>query len=186
VVVNAAGVWAPALAATVGLDLPIEPLPRHIAVTAPFAGRPERRTLVIDAETTFYFHREGEGVLMGMPRHGESSTFDTRVDDGFIADELLPAAIRRYPRLEDASLATTWVGLYEMTPDRHPILGPVASHAGLYLAAGFSGHGFQHAPIVGKLMAEQIVDGQARTVDISSLGLARFGQQDEVVERNVI
>lgn len=186
VVVNAAGVWARALAATVGLDLPIEPLPRHIAVTTPFAGRPERRTLVIDAETTFYFHREGDGVLMGMPKHGESSTFDTRIDDAFIAAELLPQAVRVYPPLEDASLATTWVGLYEMTPDRHPILGPVDGIPSLYLAAGFSGHGFQHAPIVGKLIAEQIVNGEARTVDIAGLNLDRFGQRRAVLERNVV
>lgn len=186
VVVNAAGVWAPALAATVGLDLPIEPLPRHIAVTAPFDGRPERRTLVIDAETTFYFHREGGGVLMGMPKRGETSTFDTHVDDAFVAAELLPKAVQVYPPLEEASLATTWVGLYEMTPDRHPILGPVSGVEGLYLAAGFSGHGFQHAPIVGKLIAEQIVDGAARTVDIAGLRLDRFEDREAVRERHVV
>lgn len=186
VVVNAAGVWAPPLAATVGLELPIEPLPRHIAVTAPFRDRPERRTLVIDAETTFYFHREGDGVLMGMPKRGEATTFDTRVDDAFIADELLPKAVQVYPPLEDASLATTWVGLYEMTPDRHPILGPVTGIPGLYLAAGFSGHGFQHAPIVGKLIAEQILDGEATTVDISSLRLDRLEDRAAVSERNVV
>ena len=185
-VVNAAGVWAPALAATIGLDLPIEPLPRHIAVTAPFGGRPERRTLVIDAETTFYFHREGGGVLMGMPKHGETSSFDTGIDEAFIAEELLPKAVQVYPPLEDASLATTWVGLYEMTPDRHPILGPVDGIPGLYLAAGFSGHGFQHAPIVGKLIAEQIVEGQARTVDIAGLSLDRFANREAVRERHVV
>jgi sarcosine oxidase subunit beta len=186
VVVNAAGVWAPALAATIGLELPIEPLPRHIAVTAPFDGRPERRTLVIDAETTFYFHREGDGVLMGMPKRGEHTTFDTRVDESYIAGELLPKAVEVFPPLEDARLATTWVGLYEMTPDRHPILGPVNGIAGLYLAAGFSGHGFQHAPIVGKLVAEQIVDGQATTVDISGLRLDRFDAREAVSERHVV
>ena len=186
VVVNAAGVWAPTLAATIGLDLPIEPLPRHIAVTTPFDGRPERRTLVIDAETTFYFHREGGGVLMGMPKRGETSTFDTGIDEAFIAEELLPKAVQVYPPLEDASLATTWVGLYEMTPDRHPILGPVHGIPGLYLAAGFSGHGFQHAPIVGKLVAEQIVGGQARTVDIAGLNLDRFANREAVSERHVV
>jgi sarcosine oxidase subunit beta len=186
VVVNAAGVWAPALAATAGVDLPIEPLPRHIAVTAPFDGRPERRTLVIEAETTFYFHREGGGVLMGMPKRGEHTTFDTAVDQSYIAEELLPKAVEMFPPLEDASLATTWVGLYEMTPDRHPILGPVSAVPGLYVAAGFSGHGFQHAPIVGKLIAEQIVDGEATTVGISSLRLDRFADRAAVTEQHVV
>ena len=73
-----------------------------------------------------------------------------------------------------------------MTPDRHPILGEVPGVRGLYLANGFSGHGFQHAPVVGKLLAEMIVDGAARTVDVSSLGLDRFGSGALVAEGHVV
>lgn len=185
-VVLAAGVWAPAIARTVGLDLPVEPLPRHVVVSGPFAGRPDRRTLVIDAETAFYFHREGDGVLMGMPSAGETTSWDTRVDDAFVADELLPAAVSFFPPLESAGLASAWVGLYEMTPDRHPILGPVEGLAGLQLAVGFSGHGFQHAPIVGKLIADEVVDGRAHAVDVSSLRLERFRRGRPVVESHVV
>ena len=79
-----------------------------------------------------------------------------------------------FPPIEQAGLASMWAGLYEMTPDRHPIIGAIARLEGLVLANGFSGHGFQHAPVVGKLIAELIVDGRAHTVDISSLGLDRF------------
>ena len=172
-VVNAAGPWAGVVAATAGVSLPLQPIPRMVVTTGSFPGVPRRRTLVIDATTSYYFHREGDGVLTGMGGRDEKSSFDLSVDHRFIEDELLPTAVRIFPPIENAGIARTWAGLYEMTPDRHPILGetPVA---GLYLANGFSGHGFQHAPVVGKLLAEMIVDGRAHTVDVTSLTLDRF------------
>jgi sarcosine oxidase subunit beta len=185
-VVNAAGPWAGTLASTAGVELPIEPIPRHVLVTGAFAGVPQRRTLVIDAVTSFYFHREGAGVLMGMGSQNERPTFDTTPDEAFVADELLPTALRVFPPLASASIEHSWVGLYEMTPDRHPIIGKAPGVEGLYLANGFSGHGFQHAPVVGKLLSELILDGRARTVDISSLGLERFATGDLVRERHVV
>jgi len=185
VVVDAAGPWAGVLAATAGVDLPLEPVPRNVVVTSVFPGVPDRRTLVIDAGTSFYFHREGPGVLMGMGHPGERATFDTTPDQRFIEGPLLETALRVFPPIERAGVASTWAGLYEMTPDRHPIIGP-APVAGLHLANGFSGHGFQHAPVVGKLLAERIVDGAARTVDVSSLGLDRFAAGGSVVEGHVV
>ena len=186
VVVNAAGAWAGVLSATIGVELPLEPIPRDVVTTGPFPGAPERRTLVIDAATSFYFHREGPGVLMGMGRPDERPSFDTTPDQRFIAEDLLPTAVRVFPPLEDAGLERTWAGLYEMTPDRHPILGPVPGIDGFYLAVGFSGHGFQHAPVVGKLMAEMVVEGSARTVDVSRLDLGRFTRGDLVHEAHVV
>jgi sarcosine oxidase subunit beta len=108
------------------------------------------------------------------------------VDESFIADELLPTAVRVFPPLEQADLRHRWAGLYEMTPDRHPILGEAPGAKGLYLANGFSGHGFQHAPVVGKLLAEMIVEGAARTVDVSTLGLERFARGPVVPEFHVV
>ena len=184
-VVNAAGPWAGTLAATAGVSLPLEPIPRMVVTTGPFPGAPARRTLVIDAATTYYFHKEGDGVLTGMGGRDERPSFATNVDLRFIEEELLPTAMRVFPPIEHAGVARMWAGLYEMTPDRHPIIGesPVR---GLFLANGFSGHGFQHAPVVGKLVAELIVEGEARTVDISSLGLDRFARGDLVVEGRVV
>jgi sarcosine oxidase subunit beta len=186
IVVLAAGVWSAALAATCGLDLPVLPLPRQLVLTGPFPGRPDRRTLVIDTASMFFFHREGDGVLMGVPKAGETSTFDTSLDDRFVAEELLPRAIAVLPSFEAADMVTTWAGLYEMSPDHHAILGPVRGVDGLLLAAGFSGHGFQHAPIVGLLLAECAVDGRATTVDISSLDLERFAEGRPIVETFVV
>ena len=185
-VVNAGGPWAGQLTATAGIELPLEPIPRHVLVTAPFPAAPPRRTLVIDAVTSFYFHREGEGVLMGMGSPRERPSFDLTPDDRFIAEEILPTAVRVFPALEEASVAHRWVGLYEMTPDRHPIIGEAPGVSGLYLANGFSGHGFQHAPIVGKLLAEMIGEGAARTVDVSSLGLERFAGGEVRREAHVV
>jgi sarcosine oxidase subunit beta len=186
IVIDAAGPWAQALAATAGVDLPLEPIPRVVLVTGPFDGAPARRTLVVDAATSFYFHREGGGVLMGMGDPGERPSFDTRVDERFVAENLLPTAVRVLPALAEAGIAHRWVGLYEMTPDRHAIIGPAPGVEGLLLAIGFSGHGFQHAPIVGRLLAELIVDGAAHTVDISALGLDRFATGALIGEAHVV
>jgi sarcosine oxidase subunit beta len=186
VVVNAAGPWAGVLASTASVELPLEPIPRQVVVTGPFPGMPDRRTLVIDADSTYYFHREGPGVLTGMGGVDEHASFDTRVDERFIADELFPTALRVFPPIEQAEVRHTWCGLYEMTPDRHPIIGEAPSVRGFYLANGFSGHGFQHSPIVGKLLAEMIVGGEAKTVDVSSLGLERFTTGRMVKESHVV
>lgn len=186
VVVDAAGPWGAALAATAGVDLPLEPIPRNVVTTGPFPGVPERRTLVIDAETSFYFHREGAGVLMGMGASTERPSFDTSPDERFITEEVLPTAVRVFPPVAEAGLERTWAGLYEMTPDRHPVLGPAPGVRGFYLANGFSGHGFQHAPVIGRLLAEMIVEGRATTVDVSSLGLERFTQGRLLPEAQVV
>jgi glycine/D-amino acid oxidase-like deaminating enzyme len=180
----AAGAWSGALAATAGVDLPIEPVPRVVVTTGGFAGVPSRRTLVIDTGTSFYLHREGDGVLMGMAGEDRPS-FDTTVDEAFVADALIPQAIRVFPPVADAGVRSSWAGLYEMTPDRHPIVGP-GPVTGLFIAAGFSGHGFQHGPIVGKLLAELLVDGAARSVDIGPLSFGRFATGEVIREGHVV
>jgi glycine/D-amino acid oxidase-like deaminating enzyme len=183
-VVLAAGAWSGALAPTAGVDVPIEPVPRVVVTTDGFPGVPARRTLVIDAETSFYFHREGDGVLMGMAGEDRPS-FDTSVDERFVADELIPRAVEVFPPVAEAGVRSSWVGLYEMTPDRHPIIGP-APAPGLFIAAGFSGHGFQHGPIVGKLIAELIAGGAAHSMDVARLALDRFTTGDLVGEVHVV
>lgn len=183
-VVLAAGAWSGALAATAGLDLPIVPVPRIVATTGPFPGVPQRRTLVIDMPSTFYFHREADGVLMGMGGADEV-TFDTRVDGRFVTDELLPRAVEVFPPIIEAPIRSRWAGLYEMTPDHHPVIGP-APIEGLFIAAGFSGHGFQQGPIAGRLIAELVVQGSARSVDIGALAFDRFARGALVDEGNVV
>ena len=182
-VVLAAGAWSGALAATAGVDLPIHPVPRTIVTTGPFPGVPSRRTLVIDVGSSFYFHREQDGVLMGMAGADEPS-FDVTVDRAWVDDALVPKAAAVFPPVLEAALRGSWAGLYEMTPDRHPVIGPAID--GLWIAAGFSGHGFQQGPVVGKLVAEMIVEGAARTVDVTAVRLERFAQGDLIVEGLVV
>jgi sarcosine oxidase subunit beta len=97
----------------------------------------------------------------------------------------LEKAAARLPLLEKAGMASHWAGLYEVTPDAHPIFGKTPVD-GLFVVAGFSGHGFMHGPISGKLMSEIILDGKASTVDVSMLDLARFTEGRQIQEYNVI
>jgi sarcosine oxidase subunit beta len=185
-VVLATGAWAPALAATVGVDLPVEPHPRQLVQTTDFPGRPTRRTLVVDTATMFFFHREGNGVLMSVPPAEDPTTFSLNPFEGFVADELLPVATRVLPAVAEADLASTWVGLYEMSPDHHPLIGALRGLDGLLVATGFSGHGFQHAPVVGKLLAEIATTGASRTLDIHALRPGRFAEGEPIVEAFVV
>jgi sarcosine oxidase subunit beta len=139
---------------------------------------------VIDFAQSLYFHREGEGLLTGMSNPNEKVGFNQTVDSEW---ELvhLEAAVKRLPLLAKAGLASHWAGLYEITPDAHPIYGETPVE-GFYVCAGFSGHGFMHGPISGKIMAEILLEGKARTVDVSMLELRRFDEGRLIKEYNVV
>ncbi len=185
VVVNAAGPYAAVIGKMVEVDIPVVPLRRFIWTTHPFPKSPRRWTLVVDFSSGFYFHRESDGILFGMGNRIEPPTFDVRVDWDFF-ETVMEAAIRRFPPIADAAVKNAWAGSYETTPDAHPILGRVPELGGFMLANGFSGHGFQHAPAVGQLIAEEIADGRAHTIDISPLSIERFRAGTIEAEKNVI
>jgi sarcosine oxidase subunit beta len=184
VVVNATGPWAGLIGRMAGVDIPITPLRRQMLTTTPLPEIPADFPFVIDFARSLYFHREGDGILTGMSNPNETAGFDQTVDEDF---ELvnLEAAIARLPLLEKAGLVSHWAGLYEVTPDAHPIYGKTPVE-GFYVVTGFSGHGFMHGPISGKLMAECILDGKFRTVDVSMLDLARFTENRLIREYNVV
>ncbi len=184
-VVNAAGPYARQVAAWAGVDLPVFPERRHVYTTLPFPQAPGDHLMVIDFSTTFYCHRESGGVLMGMARQGEESSFNLTVDPDFL-EQVLEVALARYPALSEAGINRSWAGLYEMSPDAQPILGKAPGLNGFYLANGFSGHGFQHAPAVGKLIAEEITLGRAQSMDITPLRLDRFCRGQGAREINVV
>ena len=183
-VVNAAGPWAGMVARMADVEIPIIPLRRQMLTTTPLPEVPANFPFVIDFVQSLYFHREGEGLLTGMSNPNEKPGFDQSVDPEW---ELvnLEAAAARLPLLENAGLASHWAGLYEVTPDAHPIFGKTPVE-GLIVCAGFSGHGFMHGPVSGKLVAEIILDGQAHTVDVSMLDLARFQEDRLILEYNVV
>jgi sarcosine oxidase subunit beta len=184
-VVNATGPWASLIGSMVGVDIPVEPLRRQIVVTTPIPELPPDFPFVIDFAQSLYFHQEGEGILTGMSNPYETPGFSQAVDSAW---ELvhLEAAMDRMPILEDAGILSRWAGLYEVTPDAHPILGRVPEVQNFYLITGFSGHGFMHGPICGLLLAEEILDGRAHTLDVTSLSIARFEGGHGLVEYNVV
>ena len=183
-VINAAGPWAGEVGRLVGLNIPITPLRRQILTTTPLPDIPPDFPFVIDFAQSLYFHREGEGLLTGMSNPNEVPGFDQAVDSEWEIMHL-DSATKRMPLLEKAGLLSHWAGLYENTPDAHPIIGKTPIK-GFYICAGFSGHGFMHGPITGKLMSEIILDGQASSLDISVLEFDRFESGRLIKEYNVI
>lgn len=183
-ILNAAGPWSGQVGALAGVQIPIVPLRRQMFTTNPLKEVPQDFPFVIDFAQSLYFHREGEGLLIGMSNPNEKPGFDQNVDEEF---ELvnLEAAIERMPLVEKASRASHWAGLYEVTPDAHPIYGET-NVEGFLVCTGFSGHGFMHGPVSGKLMSELILDGTFSTVDVSMLDLARFEQGRLIKEYNVV
>jgi len=183
-VVNAGGPWAAEVAKLAGVELPIQPLRRHIFVTEAVPGLDEDFPLTIEFATGLYAHRESGGVLLGMADPNEKPAFDDSVNWDFMP-AVVERALSRFPILERTSIKTGWAGLYEDTPDKHPILGTVDGVDGFINAAGFSGHGVMHAPVTGELISELIVDGRT-SLDISALALSRFRTGQLVREHNVI
>jgi sarcosine oxidase subunit beta len=185
VVVNACGAWAPQIGHMLGVDIPIEPIRRQIVVTTPIPEVPPDFPFIIFFHESLYFHREGEGILTGKSNPDETPGYKLSVDPEW---EMLhmDEAMVRMPRLKKAGLLSHWAGLYEVTPDAHPILGRIPTVEGFYLMAGFSGHGLMHGPVVGLLMAEEVVDGRAHTVDIDPFRYDRFLTRELHPEYNVV
>lgn len=181
---NAAGPWAGLIGQMAGVHIPILPLRRQMFTTNALKEIPANFPFVIDFGQSLYFHREGDGLLIGMSNQKEKPGFDQSVDEVF-EFENLEAAIARMPLLEHASRASHWAGLYEVTPDAHPIFGG-CDVEGFLICTGFSGHGFMHGPVAGKLMSEYIHNGKFSTVDVSMLDLARFDEGRLIKEYNVV
>lgn len=172
VVVNACGPYASLIGEMAGIEIPVKPLRRQVFVTAPFYLTEETIPLTIDFHRGWYFRQEVDGLLLSGPLDSEPS-FNTNTDYEAMV-EASENSTYRVPALEKARIARGWAGLYEISPDNHAILGKVPGLEGFILANGFSGHGFQHSPAVGKVISELIVDGRATTIDITSLSIERF------------
>ncbi len=186
-VVNAAGPWAGAVAAFAGLDVPVRPYRRNIYMTTPFPQIPGPMPLTIDVGSGFYMRHEGASILMGKSNPDEPSSFNQTVDWEWL-DHVLEVGLHRFPILEAAGLADSqcWAGLYEITPDHNPILGRHPDLPGYVDASGFSGHGIMHAPATGLLIAEEILDGRAHTINIDELRVSRFTNGAARSEQNII
>jgi glycine/D-amino acid oxidase-like deaminating enzyme len=168
--VIAAGPWSAELGRALGVDLPIRPLCRQLLATAPMAGLPADLPMVVEGETGFHFRRREDRLVVAMTDPAPRWGFDEVVDETLFEDRLARLA-HRYPAAADTPFERAWAGLYDMTPDAHPILGRVAE--GVYAACGFSGHGFMQSPAVGRAVAEEIL-GLEPSSDLSPYRLERF------------
>ncbi|THE65901.1 FAD-binding oxidoreductase [Salinadaptatus halalkaliphilus] len=189
-VVNAAGPWAGEVGAMADVSLPIVPKRRQIAVVRPETTISESSPLTIDLESGTYFRPErGDDALVG----GHVDDADPVVDpDGYTRSMDFEWAGRVLETVAgwtsafgpESAIKRGWAGLYAVTPDDNAIIEE--SVPGFITAGGFSGHGFQHAPATGQLVAELIVDGSASLVDLSAFASNRFEQGEQRRERNVV
>jgi sarcosine oxidase subunit beta len=184
----ATGCWTAALAATAAVPVPIWPYRRSIMQSGP-VPQLARAPLTIEWESGFHFRPKGAVQRFAMPNltaDGKEEKGPTDAPSAFPGDFApleVPASLEpwvraraawRHPAFADVRIVDSWSCYYEMTPDDHPIVGAVPGVTGLYIAAGFSGHGFMHAPATAQLVVEEMLDGRARTIDIRDLSLERF------------
>jgi sarcosine oxidase subunit beta len=172
IVVNAAGAWA----STLGIDVPVAPLKRQVAPTVPTEILPSSMPMTVWVDDGFHFRVRDGRVLLLWP-DSPPRNFDTTFDETWL-EPLQRFTRERVPLLRDVPIdrAECWAGLYEMTPDKHPIVGFARGRIGnVVLANGFCGHGVMHAPAIGQLVAELILDGRP-SIDISALRPERFAE----------
>ncbi|HEY7611972.1 MAG TPA: FAD-dependent oxidoreductase [Gemmatimonadales bacterium] len=177
-VVNAAGPWAAGVAAWAHLELPVTPLRRQAAATVACDLLPETMPMTIFAGDGFHLRVRDGRVLLLRPTPGVAGRpFDDSVDPAWVRD-VTATAHRRVPGLQKAAIdpAACWAGLYEMSPDKHAILGRAPGCDNLYLVNGSSGHGVMHAPALGQLLAEIMSDGAATSLDVTALRPTRFAE----------
>lgn len=171
-VVNAAGPQAGLVAGLVGRSVPMTPKRRHIFATAPFPHLKHPSPLVFDRGSGFYFRTDGASILMSPGDTGDAPDCEAHVDWRTV-DETVEKAIRRVPVLAEAQIRNGWAGLRPLTPDDHAIIDYLPDIEGFFCAIGFGGHGFQHSPATGEVVAEWLTSGRP-PLDLSPFSFARF------------
>ncbi|MFC9282006.1 NAD(P)/FAD-dependent oxidoreductase [Streptomyces collinus] len=183
-VICAAGAWSRAVGALAGVDLPVRPLRRQIAVTEPVYGLPPALPMTIDFTTSLYFHAEGPGLLLGMSDPDERPGFATDTHDRWIP-RLCEAMQHRAPALLELRRTGGWAGLYENTPDHNALIGEASSVSRFLYATGFSGHGFLQGPAVGEIVRDLYL-GRVPFLDVSPLSAGRFAADAPRPEANLV
>jgi glycine/D-amino acid oxidase-like deaminating enzyme len=151
-------------------ELPLRPLCRQLVDVGPVADLPRDLPMTIEDETTFHFRRRNDTLRLAMTEPQPRWTADETVDDELVADWRGRLA-HRYPPAAGAPVVRAWAGLYDMTPDAHPLIGWASGD--VYVACGFSGHGFMQSPAVGQAVAHELVQRVA-PVDLAPYRLERF------------
>lgn len=183
-VICAAGAWSRQIGLLAGVNLPVEPYRRQIIVTEPVPDLPAALPMTIDFSTGFYFHREGQGLLMGMADPNETPGFKLERSDAWLPG-LTQAIETRAPRLLDVGVTTGWAGLYEVTPDHNALIGEARGVRRFLYATGFSGHGFLMGPAVGEVVRDLYL-GREPLIDVTPLDVRRFTDAQQRPELNCI
>jgi sarcosine oxidase subunit beta len=176
--VNAAGAWAGEVGRMAGFDVPVMPLRRQVAITGACDLLPEEMPMTIFVGDGFHLRvRDGRVLLLWPDQPRGVDPFETGVEDEWVS-EVVRRARERVPCLKgiEVERADCWAGLYEMSPDRHALLGRAQGAENFYLANGSSGHGVMHSPALGQLLTEIILDGEATTLDTRALRPSRFDE----------
>lgn len=184
-VVNCTGPFTPRISDILGVDLHVLPYRRQVFDTEPFDLLPSNLPLTIDMHSGLYMRPESAGFIFGKADKNEPPSYNIHTDEDF-KFHIVEIALHRFPVLENARMRDGWAGLYDTTPDDHPILGFIRPLENFINASGFSGHGFMHSPVAGILVAELVTYGETKSVDISPLSLERFAAGKQLVERHVI
>ncbi|MHB1393552.1 MAG: NAD(P)/FAD-dependent oxidoreductase [Clostridia bacterium] len=183
IVVNAAGGYSKHIGDMAGVDVPLYPERHQILVTEPVA--PLQGPMYMSFSLNIYCQQTPEGsFIMGRGDPYEPREFNLKSSWSFL-EEMAETCCTLLPLLKKLNVVRQWSGLYEITPDRQPLYGPVKEVEGFYLACGFSGHGFMFAPATGIVMAETIL-GEPTTLPIAVLDKERFARGEEVWEPSVV
>jgi sarcosine oxidase subunit beta len=186
-VVNAAGAWAASIGRMLDIDLPVSPLRRMLVPTEPFDQFPHSAPMIIDMATGFHFRPEGRGFLLAWNDPDETPGYKLDFAPDFV-EKILDRAAARVPIFENVAVnpKRAWAGLYEMTPDHHPVFGESEDVPGFYFANGFSGHGVMHAPSTGKITADLILKGDTDLIDWRLFSHTRFAEDRLIHETAVL
>ena len=163
-------------------QLPIRPLCRQLVDVGPVADVPPDLPMIVEEETGFHFRRRGDTLRLAMTELVPRWTSREEVDDSLVGDWRRRLA-HRYPAAAGAPIVRAWAGLYDMTPDAHPIIGWIGD--GVYAACGFSGHGFMQSPAVGRAVAEELLNGESE-LDLAPYRLERFAEDATFPETLVL
>ena len=179
-----AGAWSRAIGAHVGVDLPVTPMRRQVLITEAVPTLPPATPFTIDFSTSYYFHGEGEGLLLGMSDPEETAGFKLDRSEAWLP-RIGEAIAHRTPGFADIGITGGWAGLYEMTPDHNALIGEATGVSRFLYATGFSGHGFLMAPAVGEIVRDLYL-GRSPSLDVGALGVDRFAGDDVRPELNIV
>lgn len=182
-VVCCAGAWSKQVGGWAGVSLPVEALRRHVGLTAPIPDLDPATPFTIDFASSLYFHREGPGLLVGVPDATDVWGTDPSRDTAWL-ERLAEAMAQRMRGVDDLGVRLAWAGLYEVTPDHNALIGRAGEVDGFIYATGFSGHGFLMGPAVGEVVRDLVL-GVDPGIDVSGLALDRFASGSRP-ERHVV